>query len=233
LAFDDDGNRPQLIETIFVPRGAEEQAVRRGLARARAETQVRVVATGIGPLAAARAAEEALAAAPFGTALCTGFCGLLSPAFVVGEVLVYHELRREGSEPLFLDRALGQAVAGRLPAAQSGARGLASDAILTAAEQKYNASARFGADAVDMESFAITELLQRAGVAVAVARVASDAVGDDLPELERALNGSGGIDLFALALAMMRRPLAGMRLARNGTLALAALERAVYEIAAA
>jgi hypothetical protein len=32
---------------------------------------------------------------------------------------------------------------------------------------------------------------------------------------------------------MMRRPLAGMRLARNGTLALAALERAVYEIAAA
>jgi nucleoside phosphorylase len=231
VAFDDDGTRPQLIDTIFVPRGAEEQAVRRGLARARA--QVRVVATGIGPLAAARAADEALANGSIGTALCTGFCGLLSPAFVVGDVLVYQELRRDGGEPLVLDRALGNAVAARLPNVQTGARGLSSDAILTAAQQKRAASARYAADAVDMESFALTERLARAGVPVAVARVASDAVGDDLPELERALDGSGGLDLFALALAMARRPLSGLRLARNGARALAALERAVHAIATA
>jgi hypothetical protein len=231
LALDDDGARPQLIETIFVPRGPEERAVRRGLARASAS--IRVVPTGVGSLAASRAVEDALAEALFGSALCTGLCGLLSAAFVVGDALVYQELQREGVRPLKLERALGDSIAACLPGAQTGIRGLASDEILTSASRKRAAAARFGADAVDMESFVLTERLQRAGVAVAVVRVASDASADELPELDRALDGSGGIDGFALALAIARRPLRGARLVRNGIRSLAALERAVYRIAVA
>jgi ABC-type Fe3+ transport system substrate-binding protein len=104
---------------------------------------------------------------------------------------------------------------------------------LTTAEQKRAAAARFDADAVDMESFALVERLQRAGVAVAVARVASDEVGDDLPQLDRALNGSGGIDGFALALAMLREPRRGLRLAFGALRALGALERLIASVAAA
>jgi adenosylhomocysteine nucleosidase len=230
LALDDDGARPQLIETIFVPRGAEERAVRRGLAQA--GSSIRVVATGIGPLAAAHAADEALAAASFGTALSTGLCGALSPSFVVGDTLVYRELVREGASPIALDRALAESVAGRLPGSQSGVRGIAGDTILTSVEQKRAAAARYRADAVDMESFALAERLGRAGVAVAVVRIASDAIGDDLPDLNRALDGSGGIDSLALALAMLSRPFAAVALARNGTRALAALERIVRQLAA-
>jgi len=203
--------------------------VRNGLARAR--SSIHVVPTGIGPLAAARAAEQALAAAEFGTALCTGVCGLLSPAFVAGDTLVYRELVGEDAAPLALEPHLGAAVAGRVPGSQSGIRALGSDHILTTAEQKRAAAARFGAQAVDMESYALVERLQRAGVSVAVARVGSDGAADDLPELDRALDGSGGIDAFALALAMVRAPLRGLRLALGATRALAVLERVVAAIA--
>jgi nucleoside phosphorylase len=231
LALDDHGYRPQLIETIFVPRGAEERAVRKGLARA--GSGIRVVATGIGPLAAATAADEAIAAGDVRSALCTGLCGLLSPAFFVGEALVYRELVAEDCEPLPLDASLGKSVAARLTSSQTGIRGLTTDRILTTAERKRAAAARFGAQAVDMESYPLALRLQRAGVAVAVARVGSDAAGDDLPALDRALDGSGGMDGFALALAMLREPPAGARLAFGATRALRALERAIAAIAAA
>ena len=231
MALDDDGIGPQLIEAIFVPRGAEERAVRKGFARAGAAIQV--VPTGIGSLAAVRAVDEAVAAAGLRTALCTGLCGLLSPAFAVGDTLVYRELLAEDQAPLMPDPELGDAVAARAPGSQSGIRALGSSHILTTAEQKRAAAARFDADAVDMESFALVERLQRAGVAVAVARVASDEVGDDLPQLDRALNGSGGIDGFALALAMLREPRRGLRLAFGALRALGALERLIASVAAA
>jgi hypothetical protein len=81
-----------------------------------------------------------------------------------------------------------------------------------------------------MESYAVAERLQRDGIPVAVLRVASDGLSDELPELDRALDHAGGVDGFALALAMLRKPKAGARLAVNGTRALGALRRAVEAI---
>jgi hypothetical protein len=146
---------------------------------------------------------------------------------------VYRELLAEACEPLPLDASLGKAVAARLSASQTGIRGLTTDHILTTAERKRAAAARFGAQAVDMESYPLALRLQRAGVAVAVARVGSDAAGDDLPAVDRALDGSGGMDGFALALAMLREPPAGARLAFGATRALRELERVIAAIAAA
>jgi hypothetical protein len=84
-----------------------------------------------------------------------------------------------------------------------------------------------------MESYALAERLGQAGVAVGVVRVTSDAVSDDLPELDRALDGSGGMDSFALALAFARSPLAAARLIAHATKALAALRDIVRAIVAA
>ncbi len=217
-----------MIDTIFVPRGAEADAVRSAAARAR--SKVRVVELGIGPLAARRAADGALEEAPCGTSLVTGLCGLLSPAFAVGEALVYREMHADAEPPIALDRALGDAIAAKLPEAQTGIRAFASDRIVTTAHAKRELRARTGTDAVDMESYAVTERLQSRGVTVAVVRVGSDGEGESLPELDRALDGSGGIDGLALALAMLRRPRAGLRLARNGLRALAALRHAIEAV---
>jgi nucleoside phosphorylase len=215
-----------VISTIFVPRGAEADAVRRAAARAR--SNVRVVETGIGPIAAARAADEALARAPVGTVLVTGLCGLLSPSFAVGDALVYGEIARgNDGAALALARDLGGALAAKIPNAQTGIRALASERIVTSAREKTELGERTHADAVDMESLAIVERLQQRNVPVAVVRVASDGSSDTLPELDRALDGAGGMDGLALALAMLRHPALGIRLAFNGTRALRALRDCV------
>jgi hypothetical protein len=221
-----------VIDAIFVPRGAEAGAVRAALERV--ASPPRVVEIGIGPRAASRAAGEAVAAGPpFRNALVTGLCGLLSPAFAVGDPLAYGEIRHSESRPIVLERPLAQRVAERVAGIQSGIRALHSDTIVCAAAEKAALAGRFGADAVDMESFALAERLHRAGVAVAVVRVGSDGVRDDLPDLERARDGSGGLDGFALLLAMLGRPLAGARLAANGPRALGALRKAIVAIVGA
>ena len=220
-----------MIDTIFVPRGAEERAVRRALGRAAAPQ--RVVATGIGPLAASLAVHDALAGPTMGRALVVGLCGLLSPAFAVGETLVYGEIVSATEATVTIDRELASDVARTLGRIQSGIRALGVADVVTSGFEKLDLGRRYDAQAVDMESLPIVRALQRAGVAVAVARVGSDAASDDLPDLHMALDGSGGLDGFALALAMLRRPVAGARLARNGTRALAALEATIGVLLAA
>jgi adenosylhomocysteine nucleosidase len=219
-----------MFDVIFVPRGAEESAVRRAAGRERAP--VRIVATGIGPHAAARAATGALAAAP-ARVLVTGLCGLLSPAFVVGDALVYRDIRRDGGRPLALDETLSEAIAARLPGVQTGIHAVDSARVVTSAADKAVLGRQAGAEAVDMESYAIASVMIAAGARVAVARIGSDGACDDLPDLDRALDGSGGLDGFALGLAMLRRPGAGFRLARNATRALRTLERAIRSLLAA
>jgi nucleoside phosphorylase len=200
--------------------------VRRAAARAR--SNVRVVETGIGPIAAAQAADDAMAAAPVGVVLVTGLCGLLSPTFSVGDALVYGEIARGGDGgALELSRDLGGALAAKIPYAQTGIRALASERIVTSAREKIELGERTHADAVDMESLAIVERMQQRNVPIAVVRVASDASNDTLPELDRALDGAGGMDGLALALAMLRHPALGFRLAVNGTRALRALRDCV------
>ncbi len=217
-----------MISTIFVPRGAEADAVRNAAKRAR--SNVRVVETGIGPLAAALAADDALAGAPIGTALVTGLCGSLSPACDVGETLFYREIVCDGGATLVLEPLLGDTLAARVPGALTGIRAFASERIVTSIANKAALAARTHADAVDMESRAVVERLQQRDVAVAVVRVASDGPADALPDLDRALDGAGGMDGLALALAMLRRPRAGVALAINGTRALRALGRSVEAV---
>ena len=220
-----------MIDTIFVPRGPEERAVRRAVDRAAAPHRVAV--TGIGPLAATLAVHDALAGPTMGRALVVGLCGLLSPAFSVGETLVYGEIVSANDAPVTIDRTFAADVAQKIGRVQSGIRALAVSDIVTSGSEKLELGLRFDAQAVDMESLPLVRLLSRAGVTVGVARVVSDAAGDDLPDLHMALDGSGGLDGFALALAMMRRPIAGARLARNGTRALAALEAMIGQLVAA
>lgn len=217
-----------MVETIFVPRGAEERAVRAALGR---DSNVRVVSSGIGPLAAARAADDALAAARFGTALVTGLCGALSPAFVVGDALVYRELRAAERRPLALEHALADGIACRLPGAQTGVVGFSAERIVELPSEKRALAARYDATAVDMENYAFVDRLGRAGVAVAVVRIVSDGLRDELPQLGRALDGTGGIDVSALALTLLRTPRRSVRFVGAVRMALRQLRDTVRAVA--
>lgn len=216
-----------MIDAVVVPRGPEERAVRRALRRARSE--VAVVTCGIGADAAARAV-VGIATLPLRRALATGLCGLLSPAFVVGDVLLYRDVRTQADGALALDDVLSSALAARLPGAQSGIAALTVDRIVTRAKAKHVLRERYGADAVDMETWALASGLKDAGIALAALRVGSDASDDDLPDLDSAVSSDGRIGGFAVAHACARRPRAGVKLAWHGVRALRALERAVFDV---
>lgn len=195
----------------------------------RAGSAAYVATTGIGSHAADLAACELLAERRPERAIVVGLCGILSPAFRVGDALVYREIVTP-DERFAFDRALSGLVADRIAGAQSGIRAFAGDGIVTRSLDKIALGERYAAQAVDMETVAVARTFSAAGIAVAALRVGSDGVADDLPALERALDASGGMDGLALALTMLRQPVAGVRLARNGVRALAALERAVYAL---
>ncbi len=218
-----------MFEAIFVPRGAEEGAVRRALRGRRAPA---VWASGIGPAAAARAVAEALKGGAPATALVTGLCGLLSPSFAVGDLLLYATVTRADGTTLSCDPELAAQLGQRLRGAQTGIAAYASESIVARSADKRALAARCGVAAVDMESFAFVEGLQRAGTRVAVLRVGSDGVAEDLPDLSRGVDAEGTLRSSALALAMLSKPLAGARMAANGLRALGELERALRVIVA-
>ena len=78
-----------------------------------------------------------------------------------------------------------------------------------------------------MESLALLRRLTDAGSAVAVVRVVSDGVEDDLPDLNAAVGADGSLSGSGLLAVAWRRPGAALRMARNGSRALGALERAI------
>ncbi len=218
-----------MFDAIFVPRGAEEGAVRRAL---RGHGATPVWTSGIGPAAAARAAGEALAGGVPRTALLTGLCGVLSPSYAIGELLVYATVTRADGATLSCDAELGAQLAQRLRRAQTGIAAYASESIVARAADKRALAKRLGVAAVDMESFALAEALQRAGTRVAVLRAVSDGAAENLPDLSGGVDADGTLRASALAFALLANPVAGARMAANALRALRELERALRLIVA-
>jgi nucleoside phosphorylase len=219
---------------VFVVRGAEESAVRRGLRRAGASSEVAVHAIGIGPAAADAAARALLTTKPApARALVAGLCGGLSPALAIGDALFYASLRDSDGARMATDANLTARLLDTLPSAQSGVRALASATVVIAAAAKADLARRYDVDAVDMESLALVRRLTQAGSAVAVLRIVSDCVDDDLPDLNAVLGADGTLSSRALLSAGLRRPAPALRMALNGSCALGALRRAVEVVAQA
>ncbi len=198
--------------------------MRRALRRARCSPSIYV--SGIGPRAADATAAAALASGSTPRrALVTGLCGALSPAFGVGDSLLYATIADATGERVQTDRLLSAAVQEAVPGVQSGVRGFASESVISSPAEKREAARRFEVDAVDMESFSLVRELAAAGWGVAVLRVVSDALDDSLPDLGAALDADGRFRPVPLALACARRPGAALGMARNAVRALGALRR--------
>ncbi len=215
---------------------------------ARTRSPARIEVCGIGPAAALAAAERALAGPAMHGAVVVGLCGLLAPELNVGDVLVYGSIvssngdRRgleaasptDGLDPTSatLDPALASLVCEALPGARGGIRAVESPALVATAEAKRALAQSSAAQAVDMESLTLVARLATAGVPAAVVRVGSDRCDDDLPDLGAAVDARGDLVPWRVAMAMLRRPGAGVRLARNGMRALRALEASVEQLCA-
>ena len=213
---------------ILVPRGAEYQAVQRGLRRRRSidqsavksiasETTLSAIAIPAGqavkPWLNEHLTEHLNNESPSPTRfLVLGLCGGLNDRTRIGTVVLYDQ----------------SALAPRLKI--QSVRGITIDRVLCLATEKRQLARESKADVVDMESQWIVDYVQSLGKRVDVVRVVSDDATGDLPDLSAAFDTHGDLRPGALAIAFIRNPIAALRLIRGALIALRQLEEWVAEL---
>ncbi len=206
--------------TILVPRGAEEQAVR----RAAPSAPIAVIAAG------AASARLPPAIDPSTLVVVVGLCGALTTARV-GDVVVYTRIvDAAGSD------AIDDVDVTRMHTAFPQARRVVAcmgDHVVTKAAERAALAAHFAADVVDMEALHIARALRARGIRFAMVRVVSDDPSADLPPIEDALDPSGAIRPLALTVAFARAPLAAVRFVRDVQASLRVLGSVAATLAAA
>lgn len=212
------------IDAILVPRGAEYQAVVTGLEWP-ASICTYAVPAGPGPLAA----HLDLLPKAWQRVLLVGLCGSLVPEYALGDVVVYGECVR-GSAVLQCDPELTQTLGRSFPT-KPVVRALTTGHVLCSADEKRRLGERHQAAVVDMEGFAALEVLSRAGIKVGMVRVVSDDCHHDLPDLNGVLGARGNLQPLPLALALLRRPVEGLRLVHGSIQALRVLRQVARELA--
>lgn len=217
------------IDTVLVPQGAEYRAVCRGLKQANCDL-TKVVAIPIGT----KNVEKALEDKQFWqikprTVLLTGLCGSLSARYSVGDKILYCSCDF-GNESLATDKLLTDAIKQKLSKSVYLANSVTSDRPICQVKEKLRLSKIYPNSIVDMEGFAYLQELQQRNVAVAMLRVVSDDLRGDLPDLGGAIDNDGNLKPFALAIAMLKQPLAAARLIKGSLIGLNNLQQIMTEL---
>jgi adenosylhomocysteine nucleosidase len=132
---------------------------------------------GIGYEAGQRAAEAVVAHAKPALLIAAGLAGGLRPQWTPGKTLVAGTV---------IDELTGQCLT-----AAFGEGAVVSSRQIAGLAKKRELAARFDADLVDMESFAVGEVAQKHGLPFLAAKAVSDDLDFDLPPLQRFVDGEG------------------------------------------
>ena len=191
---------------------------------------------GIGPLRARLAAQQMLVDGA-SALLSIGFAGALRAPFKVGDLLVPQTVLDDEGRQYFVAHDLFATITSRLSRSDFDIRDctlLSTRKIINSASEKSVLAARFGADAVDMESAAIAAVAQQAQIPFAVVRVVSDGARQNIPyAVNGAIDCQGRVIAARLGVAMMARPweLIGLlRLGLASARASVALEAALRSV---
>ncbi|MCY7323582.1 MAG: phosphorylase [Phormidesmis sp. CAN_BIN36] len=211
--------------TFLVPQGAEHRAVVAGLKHLKNPPQVVALPIGVGPVTQFLTDWQrapSVAARPSGVVVM-GLCGSLTAKLKVGDRVLYKACLDASGDVSECDHALTAQIQHLLEDI-SLVRAFTSDRILSSAHEKQQLGQSHQADVVDMEGSAILNLLAQAGVPVAMLRVVSDDINHDLPDLSATISPEGKIRSLPLAIAMMRQPIAALRLIRGSLKGLQTLQ---------
>jgi adenosylhomocysteine nucleosidase len=200
-------SRPGIVAALAAEARLLGPARPHGAALALADGTLLVV-SGMGPSAAANAAQRLLEAGA--TALVSfGVAGGLDPALEVGMLVLPREVissdgARHATAQEWRER-VAAAVADRYPACH-GALLTCREPLFSPAD-KATAFCETGAAAVDMEGFAIAEVAAGRGLPFLAVRSVLDAAADTLPPtLLRAIDARGGASLGRVLGALARAP---------------------------
>jgi purine-nucleoside phosphorylase len=204
----------------LVCQGAEYKAVCQGLSRVSGEKPT-VVSIPVG--ASVKEYLEEWLETRFlcqSGVLVMGLCGSLNHRYAVGDVVLYDD-----NEKKFIS-----IIQQHLKERVSLVTAWTSDRFIHSASEKLSIGKANNADVVDMEGALIQEVLLKSGVAVATVRVVSDDCYYNMPDLTSAIDIEGKLKTFPLALAMMRQPVAAMRLIRGSLRGLKVLEEVTVRL---
>ncbi|HLO87232.1 MAG TPA: phosphorylase [Nostocaceae cyanobacterium] len=209
------------IDTIFVPQGAEYQAVCRGLSRVNGtKPTVKAVPVGVQPL---QKYLQNLPQQPEKGVLLMGLCGSLNQHLAVGDVVLYQGCVYEGNfQPCCSE--LTTQIYSYISHNANFVKGLTSDRLISSASEKLRLGETSPADVVDMEGFAVLQFYQQIGIPVSIVRVVSDDCNHDIPDISAAISPDGSLKPLPLALGFLRQPLAATRLIRGSLQGLKVLQ---------
>ena len=220
------------LNVILVPQGAEYQAICRGLSRVTSPKPL-VVPIPVGAQSVTDYLKqwqqtEDFSHPPQPAVLVMGLCGSLSPDYRIGDIVLYHECvgTAKASEQGLqsCNGNLTTELHDQLQETAFRVRAITSDRVISSAAEKRELGQRYSADVVDMEGFAVLEILNQTGAAVAMLRVVSDDCHHDIPDLSAAISTDGSIRPVPIALAFGRQPIAATRLITGALRGLRVLE---------
>ncbi|MCC5630364.1 phosphorylase [Nostoc sphaeroides CHAB 2801] len=207
--------------TILVPQGAEYKAVCRGLSGITGSIPT-IVAIPVGMKPLLKYLQQGQFLAP-SRVLIMGICGSLSDRYTVGDIVLYEDCVYQGKR-LECDRTFTAQLHSAISEKASLVKSMTSDRVISSAAEKRYLGETLAADVVDMEAFTALEFFNADGVAVAMLRVVSDDCQHNIPDLTPAINSDGSLNPLPLAMAMLRQPLAAIRLIRGSLTALKVLQ---------
>jgi len=218
-----------------VPQGAEHRAVCRGLRGVLYPPAVFGVP--VGAIALTAHLERLQQAGCFFAGqqvLVMGLCGGLTPELAIGTPVLYDGCSTMGLETdqtfIECDRLLTAEIHQSLNGTVQKVKAVTSDRVISRAVEKSKLAEKSHAAVVDMEGFSALKLLRDVGVAVATLRVVSDDSQYDIPNLTHAFDAKGSLKPLALATAMLKQPIAALRLIRGSTQSLKILQNLTSEL---
>ncbi|GAB4226021.1 MAG: hypothetical protein Kow0049_04660 [Stanieria sp.] len=224
------------VDLIFVPHGAEYQAVKRGLKQTK--TDIKLLSIPMGGEAVAKYYQQLKNKSwqdSVNRVLILGLCGSLSSQEQVGDVVLYQDClfvsNSSSSEKQIYrtDTQLTNLIASQLTTKFSLVRGVTCDRIITKVEEKLSLAKLYQADVVDMEGVAILEALSNCSVAIL--RVVSDDCRYNLPDLNYAFDRDRGkLRTIPLTVTLLFQPQAAVRLIQGATKGLKVLQQITTQL---
>lgn len=220
-------NNPRV--QLWVPQGAEYQAVQRGWYRH--GPAIGMIALPVGTPAVTSFLQHwwqsvPVEARPTASIILLGLAGSLTSELPLGQPVLYQSCGcLSSSSPMswyYPDAMLTMRLQQQL--AYPLVQGLTSDQVISQREDKMALGQHYSRAVVDMEGSAVLAFCQAQGLSVAMVRVISDDVHQSLPDLKGVYDAKGQLRPLALTAALLRQPRAGLNLIRSSLKALRVLE---------